>query len=209
VPTDDDLIRLVRRGFAQSTADVAPSPGLARTVRRRHVAARRRRLAVGVTIPTAAVAAGAAFSLGGRTANHKPSADPVRSTAPTSAPIKPASYRILLNAKGGPTTCPASVTRSVGKTADPSSVWVWSANGRCAAAAVGFTTALPAGAKPIKVGTLSGLYGTTDRANRTRTVFAPLAPGESEIHPAGGWNVLVVPADAPDKEIAEFFVPTL
>jgi hypothetical protein len=206
--TDDDVIRLLRRSFAESTADLAVSPDLARTVRRGHTAARRRRLAIGVAVPTAAVAAGTALSLGGGTVDHSTSPGPVRSTASTSAPMKPVSYRIVLNTKGGPTTCPKSVAASIGKVADPDSVWVWSTNGRCVAAAVGWTAAVPAGAKPIKVGALTGLYGTTDRVNGTRTVYAPLAPGESQIHPVGGWNVLVVPADAPEKEIAEFFVPT-
>jgi hypothetical protein len=206
--TDDDVILLLRRSFAESTADLAVSPNLARTVRRRHTAARRRRLAVGGAVPAAAVAAGTALSLGGRTVDHRTSPEPVRTTAPTSAPMKPVSYRIVLDTKGGPTRCPKGVAASIGKAADPDSVWVWSTNGRCVAAAVGWTAALPAGAKPIKVGILTGLYGSTDRTNGTRSVYAPLAPGESQIHPAGGWNVLVLPADAPEKEIAEFFVPS-
>jgi hypothetical protein len=64
--TDDDLTRLLRRGFTQATADLDPEPDLVRVVRRRYVRARRRRLAVGVAVPAAALAAGSGLALAGR-----------------------------------------------------------------------------------------------------------------------------------------------
>src|SRR5215831_10588153 len=86
MPTDDELTTLLRRGFAQATADLDPSPDLVHVIHRRHVGARRRRVAVGVAVPAAALAAGAGFVLAGLgTANHTPRHSAV-AVAPPSAP---------------------------------------------------------------------------------------------------------------------------
>src|SRR5215831_20662104 len=99
MPTDDELTTLLRRGFAQATADLDPNPDLVHVIHRRHVGARRRRVAVAVAVPTAALAAGAGFALvGPGTPNHAavavapPSGSAPRTTPHTSVPIKVASY---------------------------------------------------------------------------------------------------------------------
>src|SRR5215831_11340860 len=108
MPTDDELTTLLRRGFAQATADLEPNPDLVHVIHRRHAGARRRRVAVAVAVPAAALAAGAGFALAGPgTANHTPnrtsshtavavappSGAAPRTTPHTSVPIKVASYR--------------------------------------------------------------------------------------------------------------------
>src|SRR5215831_9280691 len=99
MPIDDELTALLRRGFAQATADLDPSPDLVQVIHRRHVGARRRRVAVAVAVPAAALAAGAGFALAGpgtpsRTAVAvAPSSGSAPRTTPhTSVPIKVASY---------------------------------------------------------------------------------------------------------------------
>src|SRR5215471_7487608 len=105
MPIDDELTALLRRGFAQATADLDPSPDLVQVIHRRHVRARRRRVAAAVAVPAAALAAGAGFALAGpgtpnRTPSRTaaavapPSAPAPRTTPHTSVPIKVASYRV-------------------------------------------------------------------------------------------------------------------
>src|SRR5215472_1039363 len=117
--TDDDLTRLLRRGFTRATADLDPRPDLVHVVRRRHARARRRRLTVGVAVPAAALAAGAGFALAGPgTANHTavavapPSGSAPRATPHTSVPIKVASYRVdrqvVRRHHSAPLNCPAN-----------------------------------------------------------------------------------------------------
>src|SRR5215510_6939440 len=134
MPTDDELTTLLRRGFAQATADLDPDPDLVNVIHRRHTGARRRRVAVAVTVPAAALAAGTGFALAGPgTANHTPNRTPShtaeavapRSASPhTSVPIKVVSYRVnrqvVRRHHSAPLNCPADATAaSFGKSATP------------------------------------------------------------------------------------------
>src|SRR5215472_19252623 len=121
MPTDDELTMLLRRGFAQATADLDPNPDLVNVIHRRHVSARRRRVAVAVAVPAAALAAGAGFALAGPgTANHTavavapPSGPAPRTTPHTPVPIKVASYRVdrqvVRRHHSAPLNCPANAT---------------------------------------------------------------------------------------------------
>src|SRR5215472_11187248 len=126
MPTDDELTMLLRRGFAQATADLDPNPDLACVIHRRHAGARRRRVAVAVAVPAAALAAGAGFALAGpgtpnRTAQvvappsaPAPSGSAPRTTPHTSVPIKVASYRVdrqvVRRHHSAPLNCPANAT---------------------------------------------------------------------------------------------------
>src|SRR5215475_8568961 len=98
--TDDDLTALLRRGFAQATADLEPKPDTLHVLRRRHGRARRRRVVVGVAVPAAALAAASGFVLAGRdtsnlapshagVAGSPPSAPPASRLAPRSTPVTP------------------------------------------------------------------------------------------------------------------------
>ena len=211
--TDDELTLLLRAGFDAATEHLAASPALATQVRRRHRVAQRRRLAVGVAVPAAATAVGTVLAVGGgRAPGPAPIAAPTAPQSGTSAPttsprLRPVSYRLALPTAGAPVDCRGKVG-AVGKTANPNSVWLWTENGRCQAAAVIATNQLPADAKPITLGQLTGLRGTTDSANGTRTIYAPFAAGESTVHPDGGWIGLTVAADTPERELVRFFVPT-
>ncbi len=211
--TDDELTLMLRVGFDAATEHLAASPALAAQVRRRHRVAQRRRLAAGVALPAAATAVGAVLVVsGGRAPGPAPIAAPSAAQsgtagATTSPRIKPVSYRVVLHAASTSPACPAGLG-PVGKTADPATEWVWSEDGTCLTAAVGFIGQLPSDAKPITLGQLSGLRGTTDPANGTRTIYAPLAAGESEVHPDGGWTALTVAADFPERRLVAFFVPT-
>lgn len=211
--TDDELTLLLRAGFDAATEHLAASPTLATDMRRRHRVAHRRRLALGVALPAAATAVGTALVVG-----DGPTPSPTRVAAPstvqsrttvstTPSQVTPVSYRVVLHTASASVGCPAGLGR-VGKTPDPDTVWVWTKNGTCLAAAVGWVGQLPAGAIPITLGQLTGLRGTTDAAGGTRTIYAPLAKGESALHPDGGWTGLTVAADAPERELVAFFVPT-
>src|SRR5215831_20509222 len=106
MPADDELTRLLRRGFAQATADLHPGPDLVNVIHRRRAGARRRRVAAAAAVPAAALAAGAGLALvGPGTANHPavavappsapaPGGAAPRTTPHTSAPFKVASYRV-------------------------------------------------------------------------------------------------------------------
>lgn len=209
--TDDELTLMLRAGFDAATEHLATSPALATQVRRRHRVAQRRRLAVGVALPAAATAIGTVLVAGGgRTPSPARIAAPSTvqpTTAATSPRVEPVSYRVVLHTAAASPVCPAGLG-PVGKAAPPRSVWVWSEDGTCLTAAVGFVDQLPAGAEPITLGELPGLRGTSDRANGTRTIYAPLAAGESEVHPDGGWTGLTVAADFPEQKLVAFFVPT-
>ena len=208
--TDDELTSMLRAGFDAATEDLAASPALATAVRRRHRVAQRRRLAVGVALPAAATAVGAVLVAGGRSPGPARIAEPSTvqpTTAATNPRVAPVSYRVVLGIANASPNCAAGLG-PVGKTSPPGSVWVWSDDGTCLTAAVGFVDQLPAGAEPIALGGLPGLRGTTDRAGGTRTIYAPLAAGESEVRPDGGWTGLTVAADFPESKLVAFFVPT-
>jgi hypothetical protein len=66
MPTDDELTTMLRRSFAQATADLDLKSDLVHVVRRRYARVRRRRLVVGVAVPAAALAAGSGFALAAR-----------------------------------------------------------------------------------------------------------------------------------------------
>ena len=206
--TDDDLTRLLRRGFTQATADLDPEPDLVRVVRRRYVRARRRRLAVGVAVPAAALAAGSGLALAGRDIpNHTPRhpAVAVPRTAPvTPVPMKPASYKVVaLHHRSAPTNCPAKATRPVGKSQNPAGAWFWT-KGTCVFVRVSWADTKPAKAAPVHINGYPGLYGTVE--NGVRAIYAPVAPGTIGAHPSGGWVVLRLSANAPEKMAVRLIV---
>src|SRR5215469_8828362 len=114
MPADDELTTLLRRGFAQATADLDPSPDLVNVIHRRHVSARRRRVAVAVAVPAAALAAGAGFALAGPgTANHTPNHTAVAVAPPRGrrrGPRRIRRYRSRSPAIGSIARCYAATT---------------------------------------------------------------------------------------------------
>ena len=210
MPTDDELTMLLRRGFAQATADLDPNPDLACVIHRRHAGARRRRVAVAVAVPAAALAAGAGFALAGPdTANHTavavapPSGSAPRTTPHTPVPIKVASYRVdrqvVRRHHSAPLNCPADATSaSFGKSANPQpGAWFWT-HGQCFFVAVGGADTKPADATPIHIKGYPGLYSTLN--DGVRTMYAPGIGGR-------GWWVLTMPADTPRKTAVRMIVP--
>jgi hypothetical protein len=215
--TDDDITALLRRSFAQATAELDPEPDLVHVVRRRNVSARRRRLAVGVAVPVAALAAGSGLALAGRDApNHSPShaavagpppsAPATSASTPRTAPVtrKPASYRVVaLTNRSAPPSCPANATSPVGKSENPAGVWFWT-NGTCVFIGVDWADTKPAGAAPVHVNGYPGLYGTLE--NGVRAIYAPVAPGTNSYHPKGGWVVLTMSANAPQEAAVRLII---
>ena len=214
MPADDELTTLLRRGFAQATADLDPNPDLVNVIHRRHVSARRRRVAVAVAVPAAALAAGAGFALAGPgTANHTPNHTAVavappsgsapRTTPHTSVPIKVASYRVdrqvLRRHHSAPLNCPANAAAaSFGKSANPRpGAWFWT-HGKCFFVAVGRADTKTADATPIHIKGYPGLYGTLK--NGVRTIYAPGISGR-------GWWVLTMAANTPPKTAVRMIVP--
>src|SRR5215470_1175262 len=210
MPTDDELTTLLRRGFAQATADLDPNPDLVHVIHRRHAGARRRRVAVAVAVPAAALAAGAGFALADSgTPNHTavavapPSGSAPRTTPHTSVPIKVASYRVdrqvVRRHHSAPLNCPADATSaSFGKSANPQpGAWFWT-QGKCFFVAVGGADIKPADATPIHISGYPGLYGTLK--DGVRTIYAPGIDGR-------GWWVLKMPANTPRKTAVRMIVP--
>src|SRR5215471_12581054 len=214
MPTDDELTTLLRRGFAQATADLDPSPDLVHVIHRRHARGRRRRVAAAVAVPAVAVAAGAGFALAGPgTANHTPnhravavpppSAPAPRTTPHTPVPVKVASYRVdrqvVRRHHSAPLNCPADATSApFGKSANPRpGAWFWT-HGKCFFVAVGGADTKPADATPIHIKGYPGLYDTLK--DRVRTIYAPGIGGH-------GWWVLVMAANTPRKTAVRVIVP--
>src|SRR5215469_5059143 len=211
MPTDDELTTLLRRGFAQATADLDPNPDLVNVIHRRHVGARRRRVTVAVAVPAAALAAGAGFALAGPgTANHTtvavapPSGSAPRATPHTSVPIKVASYRVdrqvVRRHHSAPLNCPANaIAAPFGKSANPRpGAWFWT-HGKCFFVAVGGTETKPADAGPLHIKGYPGLYGTLK--DGVRTIYAPGIGGR-------GWWVLKMPATTPLDTAVRMLVPS-
>ena len=191
--TDDDLTALLRRGLTQATAGLDPEPDLLHVVRRRYVRGRRRRIAVQVAVPAAALAVGSGFALAGRdTPKHTPSHTGVAvpRTAPvTPAPMKLASYKVVALHHRAPANCPANATAPFGKSANPAGVWFFT-NGQCVFVRVGGADTKPADAVPLHIKGYPGLYSTLKGG--ARTIYAPGIGGR-------GWWVLKMSADAPQK----------
>jgi hypothetical protein len=216
MPTGHDLSTLLRRGFAQATADLDPTPDLVHIVRRRHLTARTRRRIVAVAVPAAALAAGTGFALAGRNIpNHPAVAVPPpsapttsvaapRTTQVTSVPMKPASYKVVLKDHSAPPNCPANATAPVGKSENPAGVWYWTENGTCVFIGVGWADTKPPNAAPVQIDGYPGLYGTLE--NGVRTIYAPVAPGTNDFHPRGGWVVLTVSANAPRELVVRLIL---
>ena len=210
MPTDDELTRLLRRGLAQATDDLDPSPDLVNAVRHRHVRSRRRRIAVAVAVPVAALAAASGLALaGGGTANHTavavapPSGSAPRTTPHTPVPIKVASYRVdrqvVRRHHSAPLNCPANATAApFGKSANPRpGAWFWT-HGKCFFVAVGGADTKPADATPIHIKGYPGLYGTLK--DGVRTIYAPGIGGR-------GWWVLIMAANTPRTTAVRIIVP--
>jgi len=212
--TDDELTTLLRRGLAQVSADLDPSPALVHAVRRRYIRSRRRRVAVAVAVPAAALAAGSGLALaGGGTSNHTPghtaaavSPPPAPASKPaapskkplSSTPVKPASYRVVLSNRSAPANCPANATAPVGKTANPRpGVWFWT-NGECFFVGVGGADTKPGDAAPLHINGFPGLYSTSK--DGVRTIYAPGIGGR-------GWWVLDMPANTPLDTAVRIIVP--
>jgi hypothetical protein len=212
--TDDDIATLLCRGFARATADLDPPPAPLHVVRSRHARERRRRLVVGVAVPAAALAAGSGLALAGHGASkHTPSRTAVavappstpatRALAPnttsvTSAPIRPASYRVVLSNHSTPANCTANASAPIAKTANPRpGVWFFT-NGQCVFVGVGGADTKPADAAPLQVEGYPGVYSTLK--NSVRTIYAPGIGGR-------GWWVLDMPATAPQDLAVRLIVP--
>jgi len=193
--TDDTLTDLLRRSFADATEGVTPAADLANTVRRRHLGAQRRRVAVRVGIPAVAAASvGAALAVPHQTSHRAPLAARSSSSLTISPrTVQPVSYRVAFPQDFGPVGCVARPSAGSALT------WLY-ADGQCAgqacAVVVTYTT-LPADATPLTIGSLTGLYGRTD--GDSRTVWARDADDS--------YTSLTVNASTPDVAIASFFTP--
>jgi len=222
MPTDDKLTTLLRRGFARATADLDPKPDLIQVIHRRHVSARRRRVAVAVAVPAAVLATGAGLVLAGQnTSNHAPGRAPShaavaaappaapapRGSAPKtthrSVPVTPASYRVdplvLRRHHNAPLNCPANATAPVGKSANPSGVWFWT-HGQCVFVGVEFAHTKPANATPVHIKGYPGLYGTLE--NGVRTIYAPAA----SVGWSGGWVALSMNAGTSQEQVVHWIL---
>jgi len=176
---------------------VTPTTDLVSTVRRKHVAAQRRRVAVRVGVPAVAAASvGVALAVPAQhAATHRaPQAARVSTPLPiSSSNLAQASYRVAFPQKFGTVGCverPAS---------GQASTWLLEA-GNCGSgvsAVITTDTSLPADAKPIAIDGLTGVYGRTD--GDTRTVWAH--------NDRGSYSALTVNASTPDSDIAAFFTP--
>ena len=215
MPTDDELTTLLRRGFAQATAGLDPKSDFVHIVRRRYVRVRRRRLVAGVAVPAAALAAGSGFALAGRnTPGHTDAAvPPPAATAPSvstprptpvrSVPVKPASYKVVLNNRGSPPNCPANATAPVGKSENPAGAW-FSTKGQCVFVGVDWADTKPVAAAAIQIKDYPGLYRTL--VNGVCTIYAPVAPGTIAGHPRGGWVALRMSASAPQEAAVRLII---
>ena len=193
--TDDTLTDLLRRSFADATDTISPAADLAVSVRRRHLSAQRRRVAVRVGVPAVAAASvGAALAVPHQTSHRAPIAARSSSSLTISPhTVQPVSYRVAFPQDFGPVGCVARP--SSGSTL----TWLY-ADGECAgqvSAVIVTDTTLPADAAPLTIGTLTGLYGRTD--GDSRTVWAR--------NTDGGYTSLTVNAATPDIAIASFFTP--
>jgi hypothetical protein len=209
--TDDDLTTLLRRGFTQATADLDPEPDLVRAVRRRYVRARRRRLAAGMAVPAAVLAAGSGLALAGwNIPNHTavavqppaPATSVTPRTAPPASVPKPASYKVVaLHQHSAPSNCPANATAPVGKSENPAGAWFWT-KGTCVFVGISVADTKPADAVPVQIKGYPGLYGTLQKG--VRTIYAPTAPGPYDQR--GGWIVLTMPANAPQETAVRMMI---
>jgi hypothetical protein len=210
MPTDDELTTLLRRDLAQATAELDPGPAPVNAVRHRYSRSRRRRIALAMAVPVTALAAASGLALaGGGTSNHTPShtavavspplAPATKTAAPTtkprsSAPVKPASYRVVLSDRSAPASCPADATAPIGKSANPSGVWYWT-DGHCVFVGVEFAHTKPASATPVEIQGYPGLYGTLE--NGVRTIYAPAAA----VGWSGGWVALSMAASTSQEQV--------
>jgi hypothetical protein len=206
--TDDDLTALLRRGFTQATEELDPAPDLVRIVRRRYVRARRRQLVVAATVPVAAIAVGSGLIVAGRdNPNRAPShtAAAVPRTAPvTPAPAKPASYKLAAHKHSAAPNCPANATAPVGKSANPEGLWFWTKERTCVFVRVDWADTKPASAAPVHLEGYPGLYRTLD--DEVRAIYAPVAPGTNDAHPAGGWVVLTASASVSEEKVVRLIL---
>lgn len=225
MPTDDDLTTVLRRGLRRAAADVYPEPDLVDIVRRRYIRSRRRRLAIGVAVPAAALAAGSGLALAGQnTPGHAtngspsqtalagpspskpaPSGSTPKTASRTSIPMRLVSYRldrqVLRRHHSAAANCPVNATSPVAKAPNPAGVpgvWFFT-NGQCVFVAVGGADTKPAHAVPLHVNGYPGLYSTLE--DGVRTIYAPGIGGR-------GWWVLTMPASAPQDVAVRIIVPT-
>jgi len=212
MPTDDELAKLLRRGFDRATADLEPKRDLVHAVRRRYVSTRRRRLAIGVAVPAAALAAGTGVAMTGQSnSNHHPGHTAVavpRPSAPTTsvaAPMKPVSYKVVGSGRhSAPPQCPANATSPIGKSENPAGLWYFTDKGTCVFVGVGWSDTKPANAVPVRIKGYPGLYGRLE--DGVRRIYAPVAPGTDNYHPKGGWVVLTVSANASQEFIVRLII---
>jgi hypothetical protein len=215
MPTDDDLSTLLRRGFAQATADLDPAPDLVHVVRRRHFSARRRRRIVAVAVPAAALAAGTGFALAGRNIpNHTAVAVPPpsapttsvaapRTTQVTSVPMKPASYKMVLKDHGAP--APAGERDGSGRQVGESGrvlVLDRERSMRLHRRQLGRHQAPERRPGPDRRLPRPLRHARNGCARST----PPVAPGTNDFHPRGGWVVLTVSANAPRELVVRLIL---
>jgi hypothetical protein len=80
-------------------------------------------------------------------------------------------------------------------------VWYVAGGNGCATMVVDLHTPLPGDAKPIDLAGVPGLYGTSDAAANSRTIYSRNPDG-------GDWASLTVAATTPDDVLRGFYVPT-
>lgn len=201
--TDEELTDQLRLAFDEATRQITPAPGLGAEVHRRHRQARRRAGAVRLALPVAAAACvgGAVVSGGGHHRAPEPQAQ--RSTPPGPAGsvpvIEPVSYVVTVPSGAPSFPCLDGTSKPAARGA---ATWVVVMGPNdCLAIVVRTDVSLPGSARPITLAGVPGLYGTTDAAAGSRTIYSRNPDGRS-------WSALTVSADTPDAKLRSFYAPS-
>jgi hypothetical protein len=200
--TDEELTGQLRLAFDEATRQITPAPGLGAEVHRRHRRARRRAGAVRLALPVAAAACagGAVVSGGGHHRAPAPPAQAQRSTPPAPAGsgpvIEAASYVVTVPADAPSFPCLDGTSKPAARGA---ATWVVVMGPNdCLAIVVRTDVSLPGSARPITLAGVPGLYGTTDAAAGSRTIYSRNPDGRS-------WSALTVSSDTPDAKLGSFY----
>ena len=200
--TDDDLTGALRLAFDDATGGLEPAAGLTAAVHRRHRAARRRSTALRVAVPAAAACAGGLAVLGGGTSPsaHGPAERHSTIAASGESTSRATTTTVAYTLRMMPRAGHAFDCLSPGALAAAHNSATWrAADGACTVIVVDTDAALPPDASPIELAGAPGLFGSSDAADQSRTVYSR--------NPDGGWSALTVAADTPDQALRGFYVP--
>jgi hypothetical protein len=201
--TDEDLTSELKLAFEDATDGIAPAAGLIAAVHRRHRAARRRAAALRIAVPAAAACASGVVIAG---VGSSPSSDGPRTVVPTAigtgnsgsrSTVKTVAYLLKV-----PTDTDSSfgcIDASSAHIVPNTGVWYVAVGNGCTALVVDTDTTLPADARPIELGGVPGIYGTSDESAGVRTIYSQ--------NPDGSWSSLTVSTKASDEALRGFYTP--